>query len=107
MSDAPTRVFVSGASGFVGTNVVEALVRRGVRVSALVHESPVEVESDAIETTRGGLFDAGAVKKAMDGCDAAVHLVGIIEERPAKGVTFERVHVEGRGRSCTPARERA
>ena len=95
MSDRPPRVFVSGASGFVGTNVVEELVRRDSRVSALVNESPVEVESGLIETTRGGLLDAGAVRRAMAGCDAAIHLVGIIEERPAEGVTFERIHVEG------------
>jgi NADH dehydrogenase len=30
----------------------------------------------------------------MSGCDAAIHLVGIIMERPRKGVTFERMHFE-------------
>jgi NADH dehydrogenase len=95
MSDRPNRVFVSGASGFVGTNVVEALVDRGINVSALVNRSPVEVESDRVETTRGGLFDAEALRSAMAGCDAAIHLVGIIFERPSQSVTFERIHVEG------------
>jgi uncharacterized protein YbjT (DUF2867 family) len=32
---------------------------------------------------------------AMDGCDAVIHLVGIIREHPAIGVTFERVHTQG------------
>ena len=31
----------------------------------------------------------------MRGCDAVVHLVGIIEENRPKGVTFERIHVKG------------
>jgi NADH dehydrogenase len=79
----------------VGTNVVEALVDRGINVSALVNRSPVEVESDRVETTRGGLFDAEALRSAMAGCDAAIHLVGIIFERPSQSVTFERIHVEG------------
>ena len=88
------RVFVSGGSGFVGTNVVEAMVGRGLHVSALVHSSPLSVENDLIETTKGGLFDDAALATAMNGCDAAVHLVGVIEERPDKNVTFERMHVE-------------
>ena len=101
---ANRRVFVSGASGFVGTSVVEELVSRGSRVSALVHESPVEVESDLIETTKGGLFDDDSVSKAMAGCDAAIHLVGIIRENPDKGVTFERLHVEATRRVLDAAR---
>ena len=91
----PKRVFVSGASGFVGTNVVEELVARGIEVSALVHNSPVKVESDLIDTTKGGMFDEDALHAAMDGCDAAIHLVGIIMEKPDKNITFERMHVEG------------
>ena len=31
----------------------------------------------------------------MSGCEAVIHLVGIIHEVPARGVTFERIHVEG------------
>jgi NADH dehydrogenase len=31
----------------------------------------------------------------MDGCDAVIHLVGIIMERPGKGITFERIHYQG------------
>jgi NADH dehydrogenase len=31
----------------------------------------------------------------VSGCSAVIHLVGIIRERPAAGVTFERVHVDG------------
>ena len=31
----------------------------------------------------------------MEGCDVVIHLVGIIEEIPDRGVTFERIHAEG------------
>ncbi|MEM1011156.1 MAG: NAD-dependent epimerase/dehydratase family protein [Planctomycetota bacterium] len=91
---SPQRVFLSGGSGFVGTNVLEELIARGIRVSALVNSSPLSVESDLVTTFKGGLFDRDALKAAMDGCDAAIHLVGIIDENPAKGVTFEKMHVE-------------
>ena len=95
------RVFVSGASGFVGTAVVAALLRRGYAVNALVHTGDVELPADLksaasdLKTVRGSMFDGPALDLALRGCDAAVHLVGIIEESPKAVVTFESVHVGG------------
>lgn len=95
MTSPPRRVFVTGASGFVGTSMVEELVARNVEVSALVHSSEVAVHNPLITTTTGGLFDAAAMREAMYGCDAVIHLVGIIFENPKKGITFRRIHVDG------------
>ena len=89
------KVFVDGATGFVGTNVIEELVARGIEVSALVHSGSVKVESDLVVETRGGLFEPAALAAAMAKCNAVIHLVGIIEEKPSKGITFEKMHVEG------------
>jgi NADH dehydrogenase len=41
------------------------------------------------------MFDNAALDEGMRGCDAVIHLVGIIMEKPGKGVTFERIHTEG------------
>lgn len=101
--DAPParRVFVSGASGFVGTAVVAALLRRGYAVNALVHTGDVDLPGDLksaasdVKTVRGSMFDKAVLDLALRGCDAAIHLVGIIEEDRKAGVTFESVHVGG------------
>ena len=37
------------------------------------------------------------MKAEQAGCDAVIHLVGIIREFPAKGITFERLHVAATG----------
>ena len=103
----PGRVFLSGGSGFVGSAVLNELISRGLGVNALVHDADLDAPADAdVNTVKGGLFDHAAVELAMRGCDAAIHLVGIIEERPKKGVTFEHVHVGGT-RVVTEAAERA
>lgn len=41
------------------------------------------------------MLDPASLRPAVDGVDAVVHLVGIIDEAPSRGVTFRRVHVDG------------
>lgn len=90
----PRRVFVTGGSGFVGQAAVRELLAKNRSVRALVHSRSIEIAADELELVKGQLLDADALDKGMLGCDAVVHLVGIIMEKPGKGVTFERMHVE-------------
>jgi NADH dehydrogenase len=61
----------------------------------LVNRAKLAISDPRVRVFPGGLFDQNAVAQAMDGCHAAVHVVGIIFERPKQGVTFHRIHVEG------------
>jgi uncharacterized protein YbjT (DUF2867 family) len=95
MAPTSTRtVFVTGAGGFVGSAVVSALTARGYRVVALVRAGSPSLEHSSVSTVRGDLLQPAAWRNALAGCDAVIHLVGIIREDPARGVTFQRVHVE-------------
>lgn len=94
---AVRQVFVTGATGFVGHallqrlgaagHVVRCLVRHGSEGALRGHGAIARVEGDIL--TRQGL------EEGMSGCDAVIHLVGIIREHPASGVTFEYVHTQG------------
>jgi nucleoside-diphosphate-sugar epimerase len=86
-------VFVTGASGFVGSAVVAALLDRGHGVTALVHRRPIA--DGRVRNVTGDLFDAAALVEELRGATAIVHLVGVIAERPSKGITFDRVHDQG------------
>ena len=90
----PGRVFVTGASGFVGSAVIEELVSRGYGVNALVNRRAPKAGGD-VRAIKGDLFNAAALDEGMTGVDAVIHLVGIIMERPSRGVTFERIHFQG------------
>jgi dihydroflavonol-4-reductase len=65
--------FVTGASGFVGANVVRALLGQGWRVRALVRGAAPSLAGLDVEIVRGDVF-VPALAKAMRGCDAVFHL---------------------------------
>jgi uncharacterized protein YbjT (DUF2867 family) len=91
----PEPVFVTGGSGFVGSAVIDELVARGYAVHALSSSKPIDPRGGKVRSFAGGLFDAAALEAGISGCAAVIHLVGVIMERPAKGATFERIHVGG------------
>lgn len=86
-------IFITGGSGFVGSHVIDALVSRGYRVVALVRKD--KIKHDSVESVVGDLFDDAALDRGIAGCDAVIHLVGIIRQHPSRGQTFERIHHEG------------
>ena len=90
----PGRIFVTGASGFVGSAIVRELRSRSFTVNGLVNRRDLPA-GEGVRSIRGGLFDEAALAAGMDGCQAVIHLVGIIMERPARGITFDRIHFEG------------
>ena len=94
IADMAGNVFVTGGSGFVGSAVIDELLRRQYHVTALSHQRTIGAAS-GVRVVEGGLFSREALDEGMRGADAVIHLVGIIVERKSKGVTFERMHFEG------------
>lgn len=89
-------IAVTGASGFVGRYVVQELVSSGHAVRALVrdaaHAHRVLPRSSAVSYVVGDVLDARACDDLVHGCNACIHLIGIIREMP--GQTFVKMHVE-------------
>ncbi|MEQ9105519.1 MAG: complex I NDUFA9 subunit family protein [Rhodothermales bacterium] len=89
-------VLVTGASGFIGKYVLNALVERGHTVRGLSRSRPEETAAwPTMEWTHGDVLQPGSLGDAMKGVHAVVHLVGIIDEKPSKGITFDAVHRKG------------
>jgi len=90
-------VFLTGGTGFIGGYVLRELVRHGHTARCLVRDANARLAEGGapVETVVGDVTDAASLDGALDGCDAVIHLVGIVDEQPAQGVTFEALHVEG------------
>lgn len=71
-------VFMTGANGFVGLNIVSALKEAGHRVTAFVRpQSKVNyLEPFDVRILRGELGDVAAVTQAMQGAEAVIHTAG-------------------------------
>jgi len=68
------RVFVTGASGFVGSAVVAELVRAEHRVLALARsEAAARVAALGIEVHRGDLTDLDSLRRGASVCEGVVH----------------------------------
>ncbi|MBN8727488.1 MAG: SDR family oxidoreductase [Xanthomonadales bacterium] len=89
------RIFVAGASGFIGSALVEALraggheLRLGGRDPAALRAAWPECEAVAVDYSRD--HDPAAWRERVRGCGAVVNLVGIFAE--GAGIRFEDVHV--------------
>jgi dTDP-glucose 4,6-dehydratase len=81
-------VLITGADGFIGSHLTEALVRQGYKVRAFVlynslgswgwldHCAP-DVKGQ-FKVFAGDIRDPHGVKEAMKGCDAVLHLAALI-----------------------------
>ncbi|WP_298916862.1 complex I NDUFA9 subunit family protein [uncultured Algimonas sp.] len=92
-------VTVFGGSGFVGKQVVRALVRDGWRVRVamrrphLGHELRVPGDVGQVQLMQANLRFPDSVDAALDGADACVNLVALLFESGRQ--TFEALHVDG------------
>ena len=73
------RIFITGATGFIGGHVAEKLHARGDSVVALVRspEKAAKLRELGIELVEGDLSDTSAIRKGLEGADACIHAAAI------------------------------
>ncbi len=89
------KALVTGATGFVGSHLAEALRRRGDEVTALVR-SPKKAEALGplgVRMVPGDLHDAGSLSRAVEGQDVVFHVAGVVAARDER--EFMRCNRDG------------
>ncbi len=88
---------VTGSTGLVGYNIVQALLRRGRRVRALVRslDRGGALLGKACELAEGDITDRASVQRAMQGCAVVYHAAGLPEQWLLHPAQFHRVNADG------------
>ncbi len=88
-------IVITGATGFVGEEIVQQARAAGHPVRAIVREPQRAqwlADRYGVELFHGNVLYAPSIEGAMQGANCVIHLVGIIHER--KENTFERAHTQ-------------
>lgn len=92
-------VTVFGGSGFIGTQVVRRLAKRGWRVRVAVRNPNLAYnmrlmgDVGQVDVVQANIRDEASVARAVEGATAVVNLVGLLFETGRQ--KFQAVHVEG------------
>jgi nucleoside-diphosphate-sugar epimerase len=89
------KALVTGATGFVGSHLVEALRSRGHQVTALVRSpsKAAALEPLGVRLVPGDLDDAGSLARAVEGQDLVFHVAGLVAAKDER--EFVRVNRDG------------
>lgn len=97
----PLKIIVLGGTGFVGRHLVTRLQRDGHMISVLSRNRDQHRELGVlprVSVVNADVHDRDALGRHLAGADAAINLIGILNESGSDGSGFRKAHVELTGK---------
>ena len=88
------KVAVTGAAGFLGTNLIDRLVEHGHEVTAIDRVRPDHARADGVTWVLGDVLDSDSMTGALDGAEIVYHLVAMITLAQSDDLAW-RVNTQG------------
>jgi len=89
-------IFVTGASGLVGSHLIQSLLAKDKKVRALYRQAvPVFAGSEQCEWIKGDILDPIGLTAALEGVEYVYHCAAIVSFAPSAAATMLHSNVEG------------
>ena len=94
---SPSRIFVTGATGFIGTKLVNALVARGHTVHAFSRASSNRegLTLEGVRLVLGDVMDPPSLRRGMEGCRYVFHLAAYAKNWAKDPTIFFEQNIRG------------
>lgn len=90
------KIFLTGASGFIGNALLKILLDRGDEAHLLIRKTtPSGIDLSRVKLFRGSLEDRATLREGMRGCDSVFHLAAHVRFASRDRAQFDRVNIEG------------
>jgi NADH dehydrogenase len=91
------KVFIAGGTGFIGGYITEALLKIGLAPVVLVRPQKANqiVLPPGCLMRIGDVLDRESLVAALSDCEAVIYSVGLLRENLFRGITFQKLHVDG------------
>jgi len=101
------KVLITGATGFIGGNLVKGNLAKGNKVRAMAlpgDPGAALLKAKGVEVIEGNVCDYNSIKKAMEGMEIVFHCAAVVTDWAPKSV-FQEVTVGGAENMCRAATE--
>jgi dihydroflavonol-4-reductase len=99
------KLLVTGATGFLGTHLVERLLANESSGLRILARSPVPgLRERGVDVAEGSILDESAVAAALERVSVVFHLAGKVSRNPDDAAELYRVHVQGTAVLCKAAK---
>ena len=89
-------IFVTGASGLVGSHLISALIEKGLEVRALYRKDPpVFKHAEKVNWVKGDILDISSLEEALAGVTQVYHCAAIVAFTPKQAAAMLQANVEG------------
>ncbi|CUS98385.1 NAD-dependent epimerase/dehydratase family protein [Candidatus Chrysopegis kryptomonas] len=80
------KALVTGGTGFIGSHLVDELLKRGYKVKCIVRDTSNLrwLEGKDVEIVKGSLFDVGFLENAVKDVDYVYHIAGVTKGKNYK-----------------------
>jgi nucleoside-diphosphate-sugar epimerase len=101
----PNEIFITGGTGYIGSRLIRELLKKKLRVSALVRSGSEEKLSQEVKIVFGNALDASTFNDKISPSKIFIHMIGVAHPSPAKKQQFIDIDLKSIQESVKAAKD--